>query len=218
MPGALGLLLGVVLVVVLLGAVARGVVGVEHVDELVRAAERRDRVEGALVLVHLGQDERLLVEVLQLVVGLIEVEGHRVLPAELLVGQRHYLLEGAVLDLQEREVLDVPAQDLAALLLPGLLQPAAQVLLVGLDEPLLVGEVGLFELVAGVAAPVHGLLVDRDVDEVLVELHHQHLIIVRVGLEVVGQFAGGAAVAVVDALGEEAVEGVELGAVEDLAA
>ena len=90
-----------VLVVVLLRVVAGGVVGVEHVDELVGAAERRDGVEGALVLVDLREDERLLVEVLQLVVGLIEVEGQLVLTAEVRVEQLDHLLERAVLDLQQ---------------------------------------------------------------------------------------------------------------------
>lgn len=64
-----------VLVVVLFRVVAGGVVGVEHVDEFVGAAEWRNGVEGAFVLVDLGEDERLQVEVLEFVVCFVEVKG-----------------------------------------------------------------------------------------------------------------------------------------------
>lgn len=151
-------------------------------------------------------------------VRLVEIEGKLMLAAELLVDQRDDLLEGAIFDLQLREVLNIHADHLAAFLLAHLEQPAPQVLLVDLQQPLLIGEVGLLQLVPRVTAPVHRLLVDRYVDEVLVELHHQHFVIFWVGVEVVRQFAGRAAVAIVDALCEVAVEGVEFGPVEDLAA
>jgi hypothetical protein len=51
------------------------------------------------------------------------------------------------------------------------------------DERSLVVEVGLLQLVVGVSAPVHSVLVNGNIYQVLVELHHHHLVVLRTVVE-----------------------------------
>jgi hypothetical protein len=200
-----------VLKILLICVIIRGIIGVEHVDEFVGTAQGRYGVEGAFVFVHGRQDQGLGVEELQLAIGLIEVEPHRRLPRQpqLPVRRPHQCLQRPVLDLQHWEVLHVNLDEFMLIGGREVPEETAGVLGVEFKEEGLVVEVGLLELVAGVAAPVHRLLIDGDVHQVLVEFHHHHLVVLGVLVEEEPDLASGSHARPVDLLPQGVLEAVE---------
>jgi hypothetical protein len=107
------------------------------------------------------------------------------------IDEVYYLLQRSILDLQNREILNVHLHYLVLVLCTQMkfaTQNGVDVLLVQGDQCLLVEQVGLLDLMVGVPAPVNGLLVDRNIHQVLVELHDQNLIVLGMLIKVMTNF------------------------------
>lgn len=134
------------------------------------------------MLIDNSEYECFVIEVFQLAVFFLEiaVEGELFFKLVCFIEVVHDLFESPVLDLQAGDIVSVDFGHLGNVLLADFLLSNHTLVVTQrkLAQSLLVVQIRLLQLMFRVTAPVHSLLVHRNVHQILVELHHHHLVVI----------------------------------------